>query len=82
MSQEPSQRKNGNGSASRAQRSTLLLTNATKLVGLGLAVAEWAKAGPVQDSVLILCGIFVLGVEVVEKVILHAIDRLLGSGGT
>lgn len=62
----------------RAERSTLIVTNLTKIAGVVLAILEWARPGQVQDSVLIFCGVLVLGAQVVENMALRTIDRLLG----
>lgn len=71
-----SQQPNGNGSASKARGSTRFITKMTQVVGVGLAIAEWARPGPAQDSVLILCMAFVLGAEAVESLVLRMIDRV------
>lgn len=84
MSTEPSQPErppsNGNGaSVSRVRGSALLVTNLAKIAGIVLAILEWRQPGPAQNSVLILCGVFVLGADAVEKAALHLIDRLFGA---
>jgi hypothetical protein len=61
--------------------STLLITNLTKVTGVVIAVLEWARPGEVQDSVLALCAVFVVGAEAMERILLDAIDRVLGRGG-
>lgn len=70
--------RSSNGSAARAQRSTLLITNLAKLTGIVIAILEWAQPGPAQDSVLALCAVFVIGAEAVERVAMAAINSLLG----
>lgn len=59
---------------------TLAVTNLTKLVGLGLAINEAALRTSPRNSVIILCAICVLGVQVVENVLMRTVDRLFGNG--
>jgi hypothetical protein len=60
----------------------LLITNLTKVTGVVLAVLEWARPGEAQDSVLALCAVLVVGGEALERIMLDAIDRVLGRGGS
>jgi hypothetical protein len=63
-----------------ATGSALLITNLTKVTGVVIAVLEWARPGEAQDSVLALCAVFVVGAEALERILLDAIDRVLGRG--
>ncbi len=63
-----------------AAGSALFITNMTKMTGVVIAVLEWARPGEVQDSVLALCAVFVVGAEALERILLDAIDRVLGRG--
>jgi hypothetical protein len=65
-----------------ARGSALLITNLTKVTGVVLAVLEWARPGEAQDSVLALCAVLVVGGEALERIMLDAIDRVLGRGGS
>lgn len=58
--------------------STLLLTNATKLVGLALAVNEAIFVEHPRNSVIALCALFVLGTQAAENLALRFLDRLFG----
>jgi hypothetical protein len=70
--------RNGSGLASL---STLIVTNVTKVVGLGLAVNEGLQPGPADHTVIGFAAICVLGVQVVENVLLEAIARFFGRPG-
>lgn len=72
-----SEHKRATGAAARG--SALLITNATKLVGLGLAINEAAIRTNARDSVIALAAICVLGAQVVEDVLLKLIDRIFGQ---
>ena len=80
MSQESPPRRSSNGTTKVVRGSALFITNLAKMTGIVLAVLEWARPGPAQDSVLVLCGAFVLGAEALERVVLETIDRLFGRG--
>jgi hypothetical protein len=59
--------------------SALIITNIGKVLGMATFFNEvWIKT-EARNSVLILCGIFVLGVQVVENVALRLIDRFFGG---
>lgn len=58
------------------RRSTLVITNIAKLVGLGIAINEMVIRPTLRESVVAFCAICILGTQVVEDVILHAIDRI------
>jgi hypothetical protein len=74
-----SRRRPLNGSAARAaQRSTLLITNLGKIVGILGGAVEMATP-PVQDSVLMFCAVLVIGAEALERVLVAAIRNLLGQ---
>jgi hypothetical protein len=71
-----------NGSAvDQARGGTLILANAAKLVGLGLGVNEAAIRDDARYSVMIFCVCCVLGAQVVENIILGAIERFFGGPG-
>jgi hypothetical protein len=77
--ESPQREKNtGSGWGPWAKGSALFITNTTKITGVVLAVLEWARPGEAQDSVLILCAVFVVGAEALERTLLEAIDRVLG----
>lgn len=59
--------------------SALLLTNVTKLVGLGLAVNEGFFEPQPRNGVIALCALFVLGTQVAENVLLRFIERLFSK---
>jgi len=65
-----------------AQRSTLFLTNVTKITGLALAFNELALRENARNSAIAFCAICVLGAQVVEDVALRIIDRFFGTGST
>lgn len=67
-----------NGSAARAQRSTLLITNLGKVVGIVGGAVEMATP-PVHDSVLMFCAVLVIGAEALERVLVAAIRNLLAQ---
>lgn len=73
-------RRRATGTAARG--SALLLTNVTKVVGLGLAINELAIREDARNSAIALCAICVLGAQVVEDVALRIIDRFFGTGPT
>lgn len=77
MTKESSQRGRNGASGSVARGSTLFVTKMGQVIGLGLGIAEWAKPGPAQDSVLLFCVALVLGAEAIETLALRLIDRLL-----
>jgi hypothetical protein len=47
-----------------------------KLVGLGIAINEMVIRPTLRESVVAFCAICILGTQVVEDVVLHAIDRI------
>jgi hypothetical protein len=71
-----------NGGSPSRHGLTLAITNLTKLVGLALAINEAALRAEPRNSVIILCAICVLGVQVVENVLLRMVDRLFGASGS
>ena len=75
-----SQSRRSVGAAARG--STLLITNLTKVVGLGLAINELAIREDARNSAIALCAICVLGAQVVEDVALRIVDRFFGTGST
>lgn len=62
----------------QARGSALIVTNATKMVGLGLGVYE-ATVRDGRYSVMLFCTVCVLGAQVVENIMLKAIDRFFGG---
>lgn len=58
------------------RRSTLLLTNAGKLLGLAIAVNELLIRPTLRESALAFAGALIFGVQTVENIILGAIDRM------
>jgi hypothetical protein len=65
-------------SASPARGATLLVTNATKLTGLVLAINEAVIRTELRPSVLAVAAFMMAGAQVSEGVILAMIDRFLG----
>lgn len=81
MSAPPSEREQAprdraSDSAVRARGSADLLAKLTQVAGVVGFFLEWSRPGPAQDSVLILCGVFVIGAEAAKNVAIHFIDRL------
>ena len=64
----------------RARSSTLVLTNVTKLVGLGIAINEMVLRTDARNSVIAFCAVCVLGAQFAENVVLKFIDRLFEGG--
>lgn len=56
--------------------SALLITNLTKLVGLGIAVNEMAIRSSARQSVVAFCALTVIGAQVAQSVAIHFIDRM------
>lgn len=77
MSIEP-QKPSGNtvSASGRAALVSKLLGDATRLVGLILAVNEILFRDEIRNPALLLCGVLLVGAEGVERIALHAIDRL------
>lgn len=74
-----SQGRSSNGSAARvAQRSTLLITNLGKIVGIVGGAIE-IMTPPVQDSVLMFCAVLVIGADALERVLTATIRNLLSQ---
>lgn len=78
----PESRSNGRAAELRARGSTLVITNVTKLVGLGIAINEMVLRTDARNSVIAFCAVCVLGVQVAENVVLKFIERLFDTGGT
>lgn len=74
-SREPPQ-STRSGSLSAPQGWTLVVSNLTKLVGVGIAINEAVLRSDARNSVILMCVIFVLGVQAGEGVLLRIIDRL------
>ena len=70
-----------NGSAVKARGSTELLAKLVQVSGVVGFFLEWSQPGPAQDSVLVVCVIFVVGVEAAKNVAIHFIDRLFDREG-
>jgi hypothetical protein len=70
------QREEKSRSAVKARGSTELLAKLIQLSGVVGFFLEWSQPGPAQDSVLVVCVIFVVGVEAAKNVAIHFIDRL------
>ena len=80
-SQEPeSNLKNGVSASGRAALISKLLGDATRLVGLILAVNELMIRDEIRNPALLICGVLLVGAEGVETITLHTIDRLFGRG--
>lgn len=79
-SQGPSRRRGSRSHEERPapvlRRSTLVITNIAKIVGLGIAINEMVIRPNLRESVVAFCAICILGTQVVEDVVLHAIDRI------
>jgi hypothetical protein len=65
-------------SAAPARGLTLLVTNATKLTGLVLAINEAVIRTQLRPSVLAIAAFMMAGAQVSEGVLLAMIDRFLG----
>lgn len=70
--------RNGVSASGRAALISKLLGDATRLVGLILAVNEILLRDEIRNPALILCGVLLVGAEGVENIALHTIDRLFG----
>lgn len=57
----------------------MIVMNLGKLVGLGIAVNEAVIRAEARNSVILMCIVFVLGVQAVEIVLLRAVDRMFGE---
>lgn len=67
------------GKQTAASRSTLLLTNLTKVAGLVLGLHEGFSTNP-DPRVIAFAAFMVAGGQVSETVLLALIDRFLGKG--
>lgn len=63
-------------SAPALRGSTLLITNCTKVVGLGIAVHEMVIRANARQSVVAFCALTVIGAQVAQSVAIHFIDRM------
>jgi hypothetical protein len=70
---------NGNGSVQRsASRSTLVVTNLTKVAGLVLGTRQGFEAHP-DARVIALAAFMLAGAQVSENVMIALIERFLGA---
>lgn len=59
--------------------STLIITNFTKLVGLGIAINEMVVRTDARQSVVGYCALTLLGTQVAESILLRIIDRIFAK---
>lgn len=79
MSIEPQEPSGNTVSASgRAALISKLSGDATRLVGLILAVNEILIRDEIRNPALLLIGVLLVGAEGVESIVLHTVDRLFG----
>jgi DMSO reductase anchor subunit len=64
-----------------ALASAAFITKGAQVTGIVLGILEWARPGEAQDSVLMYCAVLVLGAEAMERILLGAIERVLGRSG-
>lgn len=60
---------------------TIVVTNSGKLLGLAGAFNEFFVRPEARNSVLVLCGLFVMGAQAAENIALRSIDRFFGRAG-
>lgn len=58
--------------------STLVVTNLTKLVAIGIAVNEMVIRHSARESVIGFCALCLIGTQAAEEIFIHAIDRIFG----
>lgn len=62
----------------QARGGTLVITNLTKLAGVGVVVNETMIRSNLRPSALAVASLMMLGAQVSEDMILKAIDRFFG----
>lgn len=62
------------------RRSTLILTNFTKVVGLIVVVNETLLRPTIRESALAVAGAMIFGAQTVENVLVSLIERMFGAG--
>jgi NADH:ubiquinone oxidoreductase subunit E len=65
--------------AQTSRWSTLIATNAAKLVGIYTFYTETQVRPTARDSVLAICLAFVLGAQATENALLRLIDRIFAK---